>query len=220
MKKILLMLLALGIVAPALRAQDSENKRSLVVNAVLNTSKFSEENSGDSESMICPCLGVETNLYQQGPVQFSSGLLYMRSGSGYKFGEEFGEGGSYSNESRIVLTYLSIPAEARYEFGAGNVKPFVRSGGMLGFLLSAKSKNKTGFGGQENKSETDIKNQKKSTNLGLILGGGVSFPLGKFRGIASLRYAIGLTNVVKDDRAPSAKTRDLLLSFGIGFPIL
>lgn len=220
MKNIMSSLLALGLIAPALRAQDSGDKRSVVVSAVMNTSKFSEENSENSESMICPCLGVETNLYQQGPVQFSSGLLYMRSGSGYKFGENVGEGGSYSNESRVVLTYLSIPAEARYEFGTGNVKPFVRGGGMLGFLLSAKSKNKTSFGGQENKSESDIKNQKKSTNLGLILGGGLSFPLGKFRGLASVRYAIGLTNVMKDDKAPSAKTRDLLVSFGIGFPIL
>lgn len=36
---------------------------------------------------------------------------------------------------------------------------------------------------------------------------------------ASVRYLIGLTNVVKDDRSPGAKTRDLTYSVGIGIPI-
>jgi len=101
-----------------------------------------------------------------------------------------------------VLDYLNIPVEASYEFGAGKIKPFVRGGGTFGILLSAKNKTKTNFNGREDESETDIKNQKKSTNLGLNLGGSVSFPLGKYRGFASMRYVIGLTNIVKDDKMP------------------
>jgi len=219
MKKILLMLLPLGLIASALRAQNSGNGRSLVPSVGLNVSKFSEEGVEGSESLVCPCLGVEAVLYNQGPMQFSSGLWYMRSGSGYKFGEDGGEGGNYSIETREVLTYINVPAEARYEFGTGSVKPFVRGGGMLGFLVSAKSKTTTNFNGNKDTDETDIKNQKKSTNLGLILGGGVSFSLGKYRGVAGVRYVVGLTNIVKNANAPTAKTRDLLFSFGVAFPM-
>ncbi len=220
MKKTLLMLLSLGLVATTLDAQDSDNGRSLAPSLGLNVSKFFEEGVEGSESLVCPCLGVEAVLHDQGPVQLSSGLWYMRSGSNYKFGEGGGgEGGSYSIETREVLTYINVPAEARYEFGTGNVKPFVRGGGMLGLLLSAKSKTTTNFNGNENKNETDIKNQKKSANFGLLLGGGVSFPLGKYRGVAGVRYVIGLSNIVKNAEAPTAKTRDLLFSFGVAFPM-
>src|SRR5262245_14134026 len=96
MKKVLMVLLFLGGITPVLRAQDSGGERSVVVNLALNTSKFSEANNGNVESLVCPRLGVEANLYNKGPVQFSSGLLYLRSGSGYKFGESGGEGGNYS----------------------------------------------------------------------------------------------------------------------------
>jgi opacity protein-like surface antigen len=219
MKKILLMLFALSFVAPALQAQDSGSGLGVEITGGTNHSRFSEDIDG-ADCLLCWFFGADIIFYQSGPLQFSSGMHYRGSGSEYKSNEDFGEGGSYSFETREGLNYLYIPAEVRYEFGAGKIKPFVRGGGAFGFLLSAKSKTKTSFNGQENEAETDIKDQKKSTNLALSLGGGISFPLGKYRGIASVRYLIGLTNVVKDDRAPSAKTRDLSYSVGIGIPIL
>jgi hypothetical protein len=112
-----------------------------------------------------------------------------------------------------------IPAEVRYEFGTGKIKPFVRGGGAFGLLLSAKSKTTTNFNGRKTESETDIKDQKKSTNLALSLGGGVSFPLGKYRGLVSVRYLIGLTNIVKNEEAPGARTNDLTYAVGLGIPI-
>ncbi|MGH7601902.1 MAG: outer membrane beta-barrel protein, partial [bacterium] len=151
--------------------------------------------------------------------RLSTGMQYRQSGSEYKSGEDFGEGGSYSFETRESLGYLNIPAEVRYEFGAGKIKPFMRGGGTLGLLLSAKSKNTTNFNGRKNESETDIKNQKKSINLALSFGGGASFPLGKYRGLVSVRYLIGLTNIVKNEEAPGARTNDLTYSVGLGIPI-
>ncbi len=219
MKKALMILLLLGLAMPALRAQDSGGRRSVEVTGGTNHSRFSEDVEG-AECLWCWFFGADVIFFQNGPLRFSSGMHYRGSGSEYKSGENFGEGGSYSFENKEALNYLYIPVEARYEFGAGKIKPFVRGGGGFGLLLSAKSKTKTSFNGQENENETDIKDRKKSTNLALSLGGGVSFPLGKYRGTASVRYLIGLTNVVKDDRAPSAKTRDLSYSVGIGIPIL
>ena len=159
MQKVLLIFLLLCIAAPSLHAQDSNGRRSVVINLGLNASKFSEENNDDAECLRCLCFGADFIFCQNGPLLFSTGMNYTSSGSEYKFGEDGGEGGSYSIETHSVLGYLNIPLEAQYEFGAGKVKPFVRGGGMFGLLLSAKNKTKTNFNGQENEDETDIKDQ-------------------------------------------------------------
>lgn len=217
MKKNLLLLLLIALAAPALHAQNSDNRRSLEVTGGTNHSRFTDEGA---DCLLGLFFGADLVLCENGPLRFSTGVQYRQSGSEYKSGEDFGEDGSYSFETRESLGYLNIPAEVRYEFGAGEIKPFVRGGGAFGLLLSAKSKNTTDLNGRKNESETDIKDQKKSVNLGLSLGGGVSFPLGKYRGIVSVRYLIGLTNIVKNNGASSVRTNDLTYSVGFGVPIL
>jgi opacity protein-like surface antigen len=216
MKAALAAILCYGMVGSSVFAQEDEGRNVLTATAGLNSSQFSEDGSENVDCLWCLAFGADLIFGQRGPLSFSSGMHYTPSGSEYRFGE--GEG--YSIETRSALGYLNIPVEARYEFGAGKFKPFVRGGGVFGLLLAAKSKTTMNFNGETNETETDIKNQKKSTNLGLSLGGGVSFPLGKYRGVASVRYLLGLTNIVKDEQAPSAKTRDLTYSVGIGVPIL
>lgn len=219
MKKISICGLLLALFLLPLQAQDGKANRAVIFSAGTNHSRFSEDTEGgEADCLLCWLFGAEVILAERGPLQFSAGVNQTGSGSMYKSGESDGEGGSYTFENKEVLNYLNFPVEARYEFDAGKIKPFVRGGGTFGVLLAAKDKTKTTFNGRENKDETDIKKQKKSTNLGINLGGGVSFPLGKFRGVASMRYLIGLTNIVKDDRAPSAKTRDLSYAVGIALP--
>lgn len=217
MKKTFLVLLLLAIVTPALRAQNSGGRRSVEVTGGTNHSRFTDEGA---ECLLGLFFGADVVLCENGPLRFSTGAQYRRSGSKYASGEDIGEGGSYSFETRESLGYLNIPAEVRYEFGAGKIKPFVRGGGTFGLLLSAKSKTTTNFNGRKDENETDIKNLKKSTNLALSLGGGVSLPLGKYRAIVSVRYLIGLTNIVKNEEAPSARTNDLTYAVGLGIPIL
>jgi len=218
MRKIMAGVLFLLLATLPLQAQDSNHGRSATLNVGANHSRFSEDSNEEADCLLAVLFGVDVVLCDRGRLRFSTGMNYTGTGSKYKSGEEGGEGGGYSFENKEMLNYLNIPVEARYEFGAGKIKPFVRGGGTFGILLSAKSKTKTNFNGRENEDETNIKKQKKSTNLGLNLGGGVSFPLGKFRGVASVRYLIGLTNIVKDDRMPSAKTRDLSYAVGIALP--
>jgi len=217
MKKIIPALLLLAMVAPALLAQDSGGRRSVEVTGGTNHSRFTDEGA---ECLLGWCFGADVILCENGPLRFSTGAQYRNSGSKYKSGEDFGEEGGYSFETRERLGYLNIPVEARYEFGAGKIKPFVRGGGTFGLLLSAKSKTISNFNGRKDENETDIKNLKKSANLALSLGGGVSFPLGKYRGLVSVRYLVGLTNIVKNKNAPSARTNDLTYAVGLGIPIL
>ena len=219
MKKVFLSPVLFLLLAAALSAQEAEKGRKLFLTAGTNNSRFSEENSEGAECLLRLFFGAEYLFCPNRPLSFSTGMQFQGSGSKYKSGENTGEGGSYSFENQEVLNYLAFPLEARYEFEAGKIRPFVRGGGMFGILLSAKSKTKTTFNGQENTDETDIKNQKKSTNIGLTLGGGILFPVGKLRGTASVRYGLGLTNVVKSENAPGAKTRDLTYAVGLGLPL-
>lgn len=216
MKKSLLLLLLLAALVSRTHAQNSGTP-GVEASAGVNQSRLTDEDAD------CLCwqlfFGADVIFHQRGPLRFSSGAQYRGSGSEYRSGEDFGEGESYSFETRERLSYLGIPLEARYEFGAGKVKPFVRGGGMLGFLLSAKSKTTMTFNGRKDENETDIKQQKKSLNLALSLGGGVTFPLGKYRGNVSVRYLLGVTNIVKAQNAPSARTNDLTYSFGVSLPI-
>lgn len=217
MKKNLLMLLLLAAAVTPVLAQGTGNGPSAELSAGVNQSRFTDEGAD------CLCwqlfFGGDVIFYERGPLRFSSGAQYRGSGSAYRSGEDFGEGENYSFETSERLAYLGIPLEARYEFGAGNLKPFVRGGGMLGFLLSAKSKTTTTFNGRKDENETDLKQQKQALHFAFSLGGGVSFPLGKYRGSASVRYLLGVTNIVKTKNAPSARTNDLTYSVGIGIPL-
>ncbi len=217
MKRFLFLCLILTALTQRAQAQDRGNAPSVELSGGVNHSTFNDEGAD------CLCwlkfLGADVIFYERGPLRFSSGAQFRGSGSEYKSGEDFGEGESYFFETREQLDYLYFPVDARYEFGARKIKPFVRGGGMLGFLLSAKSKTTMTFNGRKDENETDIKAQKKSANFALNLGGGVSFPLGKFRGTVSMRYLLGLTNVVKSKNTPSAQTRDLTYSVGLGIPL-
>ncbi len=216
MKRIILMLFVLAITASRTQAQNNDTPN-IELSAGVNQSRLTDEGAD------CLCwqmfFGADVIFHESGPLRFSSGAQYRSSGSEYKSGEDFGEGENYSFETRERLSYLGIPLEARYELGAGKIKPFVRGGGVLGFLLSAKSKTTMTFNGNKDENETDIKALKKSTNFAVSLGGGVTFPLGKYRGNVSVRYLLGVTNVVKAQEAPSARTNDLTYSFGVGLPI-
>lgn len=199
------------------RAQGNSDSPSIELSAGVNQSRLTD----DGADCLCWQLffGADVIFHQSGPLRFSSGVQYRGSGSEYRSGEDFGDGQNYSFETSERLSYLGIPLEARYEVGAGKIKPFVRGGGLLGFLLSAKSKTTMTFNGRKDENETDIKAQKKSLNLALSLGGGVTFPLGKYRGSASVRYVLGVTNIVKAQEAPSARTNDLTYAIGLGLPL-
>lgn len=217
MKKTVLLLFILTASFVRAYAQGNSNSPSAELSAGVNHSRFTDENAD------CLCwqwfFGADVIFYERGPLRFSSGAQYRGSGSEYNSGEDFGEGENYSYETSERLSYLGIPLEARYELGAGKIKPFVRGGGMLGFLLSAQSKSTTTFNDRKNENETDIKQQKKSLNLALSFGGGVTFPLGKYRGNVSVRYLLGVTNIVKAKETPSARTNDLTYSVGLGIPL-
>jgi hypothetical protein len=114
------------------------------------------------------------------------------------------------------FTYLHIPVLVRYRFmESGKFVPIVFAGPTLGILLSAKEDGE------------DVKDWFKGTDIGIDLGAGAEFPVGKMKGLVDLRYHLGLTNnyeaVIMTGALPAAihtytmKTAGLSLTVGIIF---
>ncbi|MFH1352755.1 MAG: porin family protein [bacterium] len=90
---------------------------------------------------------------------------------------------TYSGECDVELNYIEIPVLVKYSISpGGDIRPFVFGGPALGILMGAKA------------DSEDIKSDCKSTELSIVLGGGVDY------GIYSvdLRYSMGMTKVFNE----------------------
>ncbi len=85
---------------------------------------------------------------------------------------------------KIITNYVNIPVLVRYNI---NDMFSVHAGPQFGILISAKEE----FDGDKE----DIKDDFKTTDIGLALGAEADLPINLGVG---LRYVIGLTNVIKE----------------------
>lgn len=89
------------------------------------------------------------------------------------------------------LNYIEIPVLVKFSIPTQqNIKPSIFAGPSLGILLSAKSKNG---------AEKDIKDERKGTDIGLVIGGEIDFPIQTYRLKVDLRYTLGLTKIAKKE---------------------
>jgi hypothetical protein len=94
------------------------------------------------------------------------------------------------------VSYLDIPVLAKMGFmHGGPIQPSVFLGPSMALNLSAKSR----FEGEGSEIEVDVKDQMNTFDLGLVVGGGVEFPVGKRSFGVELRYSKGLTNAVDEN---------------------
>ena len=100
------------------------------------------------------------------------------------------------------LDYVTIPIMVRVNFA----KVFnIHAGPQFGILTSAKQE----FGGDKE----DIKDELKSSDLGLGVGAGLDLPMGL---VASVRYNIGLSDIGDSD-AISGAIKNNVLQISLGY---
>jgi len=111
----------------------------------------------------------------------------------------------------VKLTYFEIPVLARLNIPvSGAVCPNVYAGPAIGFKISAKgTAEANGRSGEE-----DIKGI-KSTDFGIVVGGGVEYKLTSGRLLFDVRYEAGLTSI--DDTADARDIKNAALSFMVGY---
>ncbi len=118
--------------------------------------------------------------------------LFLRVGALYSM-----RGATYNNPSGTAkVNVIEIPVSLGYEFAMSGSKlaPYVMAGGQLAFKASCNVES----GGVTEDCNTALGTTVASTDFGINLGGGVSFPMGKARLMVDARYYIGMTNLVSN----------------------
>ena len=149
-----------------------------------------------------------------GGVYFSMGLglfsiqpeiLYVRQGARMEALPDW-------MEDRV--DYIQVPVLLKIHVIPGPISPMVYAGPYGAYLVSAK-----GVSFVDGVTESvDIKDQIKSTDYGVVFGGGIDFRLPVIKLSAEVRYNLGLANVAKNpDPGMSVKTKSLMVLVGIGF---
>lgn len=118
-------------------------------------------------------------------------------------------------ELKFKFNYIEIPVLFGYQFPMqGSVSPAIYVGPALGILMSADAE-------ADGESE-DMKDFTKSTDFGLVIGGGVDIKTGeKGKFMLGGRYTLGLSNINDDEEDPDFELKNGVISFfvGYGFPI-
>lgn len=109
-----------------------------------------------------------------------------------------------------VLLKLIIPVDG------SNIRPSIFAGPSVGFNTTAKVK--VEFDGES--EEEDVKDDIKSTDFGIVFGGGVGIMIGKNELGFDIRYILGLSTI--DDSPDNLDIKSTVISFNIyfGFSLL
>jgi hypothetical protein len=118
--------------------------------------------------------------------------------------------------AQVTVDYLSFPVLLKVELGSAVWKPYFLVGPEIGFKTNAKTLLRSGTAEVDDPFFDD---NIESTDFALDFGGGIDFPAERFSFLVEVVFSLGLTNIVVTPNADmaSAKTRTLLIHFGIRF---
>ncbi|MCP4580932.1 MAG: PorT family protein [candidate division Zixibacteria bacterium] len=112
------------------------------------------------------------------------------------------------------FTYLEIPVLVKYMVPMeGNVRPNLYAGPSAAFLLSAKVDWETELDSGSN----DVKDDSKSTEFNLVVGGGVDVPIGNKTATFDIRYTMGMSKIDGADDPANVKNAVISILAGFGF---
>jgi hypothetical protein len=182
MKRAALLALLLLVVAAPAHSQIQEIGFKLGV----NSSKLGGEDITDNDMRTASAFGAFL-IFPLSSFDLQAELLIMNKGSA------FAEGGW---EETLSARYLEIPVLARFEFGhhGAALRPHASIGPAVGFLMSCTYVEQVG--GQRTSLKCDEDgNPANSVDVGLVVGGGLSYALGIGRVLVDARYSHGLRNM-------------------------
>lgn len=205
MKKFLLTFLFLAFVSLQSFAQ-----MQLGVKAGVNLANLGGNDAPDNSETRTGFSGGAFFMYQFSEMfAVQPELLYSMKGATEKGSIDF-EGTSYNYDAEYKLDYFEIPLLLKFIIplkGSG-VKPALFAGPSIAFNMSAKTKVESG----DESFEEDIEDV-KSTDFGLVFGGGLGFPVGNGELGVDIRYILGLSTI--DDSADSFDVKNGVLNFNL-----
>ena len=159
--------------------------------AGINMANVSGDDAEDSKNMMRMAFGAFMVKPLNDNMGFRPELLYSQHGAKWENGGEF----------KAKADYLVLPLLLQYGISTeGNMKPILHVGPYLAFNLSAEA------------GDMDVKDDTKSLDYGLVIGGGVVMN-NKF-GLL-VRYIMGLTTVDDSDMEMDMKNKTIQILAGI-----
>lgn len=111
------------------------------------------------------------------------------------------------------VNYLEFPILIKYAFNEiASLTPYALTGPNIGLRLGAEYKDKQG-------REQDETDNTSFFDLGVGLGGGVSYLLENITLFGETRYVIGLANINNESDESTVKNRGLQIVFGFTIPV-
>jgi hypothetical protein len=139
----------------------------------LNAYTLQGDNSGNFDPKLSFNVGLLGHIHMDKQFALQPEVVYSVQGTQYKSG---------GNDVKLNLNYVNIPFLFQYMFDNGFR---LEAGPQLGILASAKS--------ETGNASADIKNNYKSTDVGLVVGMSYVKPSTGFG--YDLRYVHGFTNI-------------------------
>jgi hypothetical protein len=143
----------------------------------------------------------------------------------------------FRNET--ILDYIEVPVMARLTFG-NRIHFFVNAGPYVGILVRAKAVTEGSSAIYLDESgtmpiiippdtnpmivdfgaTTDVKDSLRSTNIGLAMGGGVKYPVGRGELVLEAHFQLGLSTIQWDiETSGKSQTGAVVISLGYAFPL-
>jgi opacity protein-like surface antigen len=166
-------------------------------------------NLDDSKPLFLPVFGGFLAINLNKTFTLQPEVYYLTQGGSWEWEDE----GPVQKEVEKVSS-IPVPLLAKIHLvNKGKTIPIVFAGPALDLILSAKGKYYLDGVLDEN---YDFKEFIKSTNFGLVFGGGVEIMLEKMMVVLEARYNMGLTDL-HPDVDEVYKTRTVMVMLGIGF---
>ena len=121
--------------------------------------------------------------------------------------------------SDVRLSYVEVPLLLRVGYPGERLLPSIFIGPYAGFLLSCRL---TLSDGSEGDCEDETRAawfEPRSTEYGLMVGGGLDWAIGESTVFADVRYALGLLSIQRGSNGIDLRNAGLTLSGGFAIPL-
>ena len=202
----LVLALSLALVLVASQAFAETGSTIFGVKGGLSMANLTGDDVENTDARYGGCFGgfVEIPINQM--VSFQPELLYAMKGA-----TESWEVSGEDHEIAFKLSYIEIPVLFKINIPmGGNYRPCLLLGPEVAFKASSDVEYTVGG----SSIESEVENI-KSTDLGMIIGGGVGFPMANRTAMFEIRYDFGLTTIDDSDMEADVKNTALSILFGI-----
>jgi hypothetical protein len=215
MRSRIVVLAMLLVFAVAISAQAGGGITAKGIKAGVNIAGVGGKDSDDTHKSRTAFVGGGFLTYAFSPaLALQPELLYSQKG--HKWDDDQGCKGT------VKYDYLEIPVLLKYMFQLqGATTPSLYAGLAPAFLLSAKEEWENPDGGYglllTDSGTTDVKDDTKSFDFGLVFGGGIDFAVGSGLLMFDVRYTMGMTKVDDSEDKLDMKNKAITIMVGYGF---